>query len=116
MTGIVRETGPVDVALLRAELAAWWADPQPDKFSGKTPGRIAGGCWKLHKDSAEHGNECELGNHELGNHELGNHELGIQLSLHRASPNRAPRHLRRARTRPNGAQDDAIVGTPPLQH
>ena len=45
MTGIVRETGPVDVALLRAELAAWWADPQPDKFSGKTPGRIAGGKW-----------------------------------------------------------------------
>lgn len=45
MSGRATDTKPLDTAALLADLAGWWADPSPDKFSGKVPGRIAGSEW-----------------------------------------------------------------------
>lgn len=38
-------TEPLDAAAILADLADYWADPQPDRYSGKIPGRIAGSEW-----------------------------------------------------------------------
>jgi hypothetical protein len=38
-------TEPLDAAAILAALDAYWADPQPERFSGKIPGRIAGSEW-----------------------------------------------------------------------
>lgn len=36
---------PLDAAALLAELSAWWSNPQPGRFSGEIPPRIAGGSF-----------------------------------------------------------------------
>lgn len=36
---------PLDATVLLAHLARWWDDPQPCKYHGSIPGRIAGSKW-----------------------------------------------------------------------